>query len=127
MTSAAVVLVLVVATAVMAVVAVAVAGVRVSLSHACRHPRRPKPDSVTTSLLSAKTVKVTGKCNACNTVMQQPRSLAKLPEIIAAMKVPTQRQLNLTGDTSPPVKPTFWTDADEAEIDASREGQKHVH
>ena len=93
----------------------------------CRRPRRPKPDSVTTSPLSAKTVQVSGKCSACNTTMQQPRSLAKLPEIIAAMTVPTQHQVNLAGYTSPPVNPMFWTQTDEPEIDAPTKEGKHVH
>jgi hypothetical protein len=93
----------------------------------CRRPRRPTPDSVATSPLSAKTVKVSGKCNACNTAMQQPRALAKLPEVIAAMTSPRQRQLNLTGYISPSVNPTFWTQTDDIEIDAPREGETHVH
>ena len=93
----------------------------------CRRPRRPKPDSVATSPLSAKTVKVSGKCGACETAMQQPRKLTALPEIIAAMTSPAQRQLNLAGYTSPPVNPTFWAQTDDIEIEAPEDGEKHVH
>lgn len=93
----------------------------------CRRPRRPKPDTVNTSPVSAKTVKVSGKCNVCSTAMQQPRALSKLAETIASMTAPTQHQLNLTGYTSPSVNSTFWPDDDVIEFSTHNGGKPHVH
>ena len=93
----------------------------------CRRPRRPKPDSVATKPLSTKTVTVSGKCGACGTAMQQPRSLNNLAETIAAMKTLTQDQAHLSGYTKPPVQPTLWPHDDEPDLNNQNKGKPYVH
>jgi hypothetical protein len=93
----------------------------------CRRPQRPKPDTVGTSELTSKNVKVSGKCGACGTQMQQSRKLADLPVIIAAMKDPTQGQASLTGYSNALVNPLFEQASDQTDLDASQKGKFHVH
>lgn len=93
----------------------------------CHRPRRPAPSSVATAPLSKGTVTISGKCGTCGTGMQQPRSLSKLAETIAAMKALPQGQAHLSGCSKPPVKPTFWPDLDETNLLDQGKGKFHVH
>ena len=93
----------------------------------CRRPQRPKPHTVTTSPLTSKVAKVSGRCGQCDTRMQQSRSLAKLAEIIAAMKDPTLGQASLTGYSNSLVNPLFEQERDQAAFPPSQKDEPNVH
>lgn len=93
----------------------------------CRRPRRLKPDSVKTAPLSSKTATVSGNCGACGTAMRQARSIAMLPETIAAMKATTRQDPHLTGYTAAPLERTLWTRQGDWLDDLQNDGENSVH
>lgn len=93
----------------------------------CRRPRRLKPESVKAAPLSSKTATVSGNCGACGTAMRQARSIATLPETIAAMKATTRHESHLSGYTAAPLERTFWNGQGDLLDDLPNDGDQSVH
>jgi len=72
----------------------------------CREPRKPKLESVEIIVRNEKTVSIKGRCEACDTRMNQAGSLAKLGKINTQFCAQTPRMPSLTGCSIPGDKHT---------------------
>lgn len=94
----------------------------------CGKPREPDPVSVQTAAgLGPATVKVSGKCGACGTPMQQARKLSDLPEILSAMRKQAKADSNLLGYRDPSAKPTLWQGQGVLNFEDFEGGSDSVH
>jgi|GEM_PF-793670 len=94
----------------------------------CCQPRAPHPKSVNTAAgLGPTTVRVTGKCGVCGTLIQQVRKLSELPEILAEMRAIPKVEPDLIGYRDRIVKPTLWHRRDVLDTDGCEGGSDSVH